>query len=81
MDINGLQANTTYYVALLSFDGRGNYSMGIADQTIFAEIDLAKVTYTHGMNVTFVTTAATDAHARELLTRLGVPFRKADLQD
>ena len=64
-----------------SVDGRGNYSMGIADQTIFAEIDLAKVTYTHGMNVTFVTTAATDAHARELLTRLGVPFRKADLQD
>ena len=61
-----------------SFDGRGNYSMGIADQTIFAEIDLAKITYSHGMNVTFVTTAGTDSDARELLTCLGMPFRKTE---
>ncbi len=64
-----------------SFDGRGNYSMGISDQTIFAEIDLAKVAFTHGMNVTFVTTAGTDAHARELLALLGVPFRKTEQQE
>ncbi|MCH7807642.1 MAG: 50S ribosomal protein L5 [Planctomycetes bacterium] len=61
-----------------SFDGRGNYSLGIADQSIFAEIDVAKITYNQGMNVTFVTTTTTDAHARSLLTKLGMPFRKEE---
>jgi large subunit ribosomal protein L5 len=63
-----------------SFDGRGNYSMGIPDQSIFAEIDLAKITYNQGMNITFVTTAKNDSDARELLTRLGMPFRKTEEQ-
>ena len=64
-----------------SFDGRGNYSMGLADQTIFAEIDLAKITYTQGMNVTFVTSARNDTHAKALLTQLGLPFRKTDQEN
>jgi large subunit ribosomal protein L5 len=63
-----------------SFDGRGNYSMGIPDQSIFAEIDLAKITYNQGMNITFVTSARDDSSARELLMRLGVPFRKTEEQ-
>jgi large subunit ribosomal protein L5 len=63
-----------------SFDGRGNYSMGIPDQAIFAEIDLAKITYNQGMNVTLVTSAKDDSAARELLARLGMPFRKTDEQ-
>lgn len=63
-----------------SFDGRGNYSMGIPDQSIFAEIDLSNITYTQGMNITFVTSARDDSSARELLMRLGVPFRKTEEQ-
>lgn len=63
-----------------SFDGRGNYSMGVSEQSIFAEIDLAKITYSQGMNITFVTTAWSDSHARELLARLGMPFRKTEEQ-
>ncbi|RME38560.1 MAG: 50S ribosomal protein L5 [Planctomycetota bacterium] len=63
-----------------SFDGHGNYTMGIADQSIFAEIDLANITYTQGMNITFVTSAKTDAAARALLTELGMPFRKTEEQ-
>ncbi len=63
-----------------SFDGRGNYSMGLADQSIFAEIDLAKVSYNQGMNITFVTSATSDAAARELLSRMGMPFRKTEEQ-
>lgn len=63
-----------------SFDGRGNYSMGIPDQSIFAEIDLAKITYNQGMNITFVTSVRDDSNARELLTRLGVPFKKTEEQ-
>ncbi len=59
-----------------SFDGRGNYSMGISDQSIFAEIDIASMKYTQGLNVTFVTTAKNDAHAKALLTRLGLPLRR-----
>ncbi|HNQ22765.1 MAG TPA: 50S ribosomal protein L5 [Phycisphaerae bacterium] len=58
-----------------SFDGRGNYSMGLPDQLVFPEIDAAKVTVNQGMNITFVTTARTDAQARRLLARLGMPFR------
>ncbi len=59
-----------------SFDGRGNYSMGVSDQSIFAEVDVATMKYTQGLNVTFVTTARTDAEAKALLTRLGLPLRK-----
>ncbi len=59
-----------------SFDGRGNYTMGLKDQLIFQEIDFAKVDKLKGMNVTFVTSANNDAEARALLTHLGMPFRK-----
>lgn len=61
-----------------SFDGRGNYSMGIADQTIFPEIDVDRVDFVQGMNITFVTTAEKDADARALLGKLGMPFRRKD---
>ncbi len=57
-----------------SFDGRGNYSLGISDQTIFPEIDLDKVRRTQGMDVTVVTTANTDQEARKLLKLMGMPF-------
>lgn len=63
-----------------SFDGRGNFSMGLADQSVFAEIDLAKQTYNQGMNITFVTSARTDPAARALLAALGMPFRKTEEQ-
>jgi len=63
-----------------SFDGHGNYSLGISDQSIFPEIDTAKITYNQGMNITFVTTARTDAGGLALLTKLGMPFRKAEEQ-
>ena len=59
-----------------SFDGRGNYTLGLRDQLIFPEIDYAKVDKIKGMNVTIVTTAKTDEEARELLRLLGMPFRK-----
>lgn len=58
-----------------SFDGRGNYSMGITEQIIFPEIDLDKVNKITGMDVTFVTTAKTDAEALALLKLMGMPFR------
>ena len=58
-----------------SFDGRGNYSMGITEQIIFPEIDLDKVPRISGMDVTFVTTAKTDAEALALLKLLGMPFK------
>lgn len=60
-----------------SFDGSGNYSMGVPDQSIFAEIDVASIQYNMGMNITFVTSAQDDASAKELLTRLGLPLREA----
>lgn len=63
-----------------SFDGRGNYSMGMPDQLAFPEIDATKVTINQGMNITFVTTARSDAHARELLGMLGMPFRRTESQ-
>jgi large subunit ribosomal protein L5 len=59
-----------------SFDGRGNYTLGLRDQLVFQEIDYSKVEKIKGMNVTFVTTAPNDAEARALLAHLGMPFRK-----
>lgn len=59
-----------------SFDGRGNYTMGIKEQIIFPEIDVDKISKVRGMDVTFVTTAKTDQEAYELLAAFGVPFRK-----
>ncbi|MDR2697357.1 MAG: 50S ribosomal protein L5 [Holophagales bacterium] len=59
-----------------SFDGRGNYTLGLRDQLVFQEIDYSKVEKIKGMNVTFVTTARNDAEARSLLSHLGMPFRK-----
>ncbi len=58
------------------FDGRGNYNMGLVEQTVFPEIDPASVQYTQGMNIAMTTTARTDEEARELLTQLGMPFRR-----
>jgi len=58
-----------------SFDGRGNYSMGITEQIIFPEIDLDKVNRINGMDISFVTTAKTDAEALALLSALGLPFK------
>ena len=59
-----------------SFDGRGNYSMGIKEQLIFPEIEYDKVDKLRGMDIIFVTTAKTDEEAKELLTLLGMPFKK-----
>lgn len=61
-----------------SFDGRGNYTMGITEQIIFPEIDIDKVNKITGMDITFVTTAQTNEEAFELLKELGMPFRKKD---
>src|SRR5437899_7198022 len=58
-----------------SFDGRGNYTLGLRDQLIFPEIDYAKVEKMKGMNVTFVTSARTDEESKLLLQHLGMPFR------
>ncbi len=60
-----------------SFDGNGNYSLGLAEQVVFPEIDADKVTFTQGMDVTFVTTTRNDDEARELLRLFGMPFREA----
>jgi len=62
-------------VSTKSFDGRGNYTLGLHDQLIFPEIDYAKVDKLKGMNVTIVTTARTDEQSRALLKHLGMPFR------
>jgi large subunit ribosomal protein L5 len=66
-DFKGLAPN--------SFDGRGNYTLGIKDQLVFPEIDYTRVDKIKGMNVTITTTAKTDEEGRELLKLLGVPFR------
>ncbi|HSW01907.1 MAG TPA: 50S ribosomal protein L5 [Sedimentisphaerales bacterium] len=66
-DFRGLDPN--------SFDGRGNYSMGLSEQSVFPEINPAKVEFQQGMNITFATTAATDEEARKLLSLFGMPFR------
>ena len=58
-----------------SFDGRGNYTLGVTEQIIFPEIDIDKVNKITGMDITFVTTAGTDEEAYELLKELGMPFR------
>lgn len=63
-----------------SFDGRGNYSMGITEHIIFPEIDLDKVTKITGMDITFVTTAKTDNEAYTLLKQLGLPFKSKNVQ-
>jgi len=62
-------------VSTKSFDGRGNYTLGLHDQLIFPEIDYARVDKLKGMNVTIVTTARSDDQARSLLRHLGMPFR------
>jgi large subunit ribosomal protein L5 len=59
-----------------SFDGRGNYSMGIKEQLIFPEIDYDKIDKVRGMDICFITTAKTDEEARELLTLMGAPFAR-----
>ena len=58
-----------------AFDGRGNYSLGLKEQIVFPEIDYDKVDRIHGMNITFVTTAKTDAEGLSLLSNLGMPFK------
>jgi large subunit ribosomal protein L5 len=68
-DFRGVSAN--------SFDGRGNYSMGVKEQLIFPEIDYDKVEKIRGMDITFVTTAETDEEAKELLKLLGMPFTQS----
>lgn len=67
-DFKGLSPN--------SFDGRGNYSMGVKEQLIFPEIEYDKIDKIRGMDIIFVTTAKTDEEAKELLTLLGMPFSK-----
>ncbi len=69
-DFRGLDPN--------SFDGRGNYNMGLTEQTVFPEVDPDKVEFQQGMNIAMVTTAGHDEEARQLLTLLGVPFRKEE---
>jgi len=59
-----------------SFDGRGNYNMGLIEQSVFPEVDPATITFTQGMNMAVQTTAETDEEARALLTLFGMPFRK-----
>ena len=66
-DFRGLNDN--------SFDGRGNYSMGLAEQSVFPEINVAKMEFQQGMNITFVTTAKTNEEAKKLLELFGMPFK------
>ena len=58
-----------------SFDGHGNFSLGLAEQVVFPEIDADKIQHTQGMDITIVTTASNDEQARELLRHFGIPFR------
>ena len=67
-DFGGIKAN--------GFDGRGNYNLGVTEQIIFPEINIDKVNKISGMDITFVTSAPTDAEAKSLLTELGLPFKK-----
>ena len=59
-----------------SFDGRGNYSLGVTEQIIFPEINIDRIKKIDGMNITFVTSADTDKEAKSLLMELGLPFKK-----
>ena len=68
-DFRGINGN--------SFDGRGNYALGIKEQLIFPEIDYEKIDKLRGMDIIFVTTAHTDEEAKELLTLVGAPFIRA----
>lgn len=61
-----------------SFDGRGNYTLGLTEQLIFPEIQYDKIDKVRGMEISIVTTAETDDHARELLSKFGMPFRKGN---
>jgi len=63
-------------VQTTGFDGRGNFSMGLTEQIIFPEIEYDKIKKVSGMNISFVTTAPTDAEARALLEKIGLPYRK-----
>jgi large subunit ribosomal protein L5 len=65
-------------VSIRSFDGRGNYTMGLRDQLIFPEIEYGKADKARGMNITIVTTARTDDEAHELLRIMGMPFTKKE---
>lgn len=67
-DFRGLDPN--------GFDGRGNFNMGLTEQTVFPEVDADKVEFQQGMNIALVTTARNDGEARRLLAMLGMPFRK-----
>lgn len=67
-DFRGLNPN--------SFDGRGSFNMGLAEQTVFPEVDADKVEFQQGMNITMVTSAKNDHESRRLLTLMGLPFRK-----
>jgi len=66
-DFRGLNPN--------SFDGRGNYSMGLVEQSVFPEINAAQMEFQQGMNITFVTSARTDGEAKKMLSLFGMPFR------
>jgi large subunit ribosomal protein L5 len=68
-DFRGVNAN--------SFDGRGNYAVGVKEQLVFPEIEYDKIDKTRGMDVIFVTTAKSDEEARELLRLLGMPFSQS----
>lgn len=63
-------------VSTKSFDGRGNYTLGLKDQLVFLEVSYGRIDKVHGMNVTIVTTARSDEEARNLLALLGLPFRR-----
>lgn len=64
-------------LAPASFDGRGNFSTGITEQSVFPEVPGDRVSFVQGMNITFVTTATNDVHGRALLGELGIPFKNS----
>jgi len=68
-DFRGLNPN--------SFDGRGNYSMGLSEQGVFPEINPGQIEFQQGMNITFITTAKTDAEAMKMLALFGMPFKRS----
>lgn len=72
-DFRGLEPN--------SFDGRGNYTMGLVEQGVFPEINPAQMEFQQGMNVTLVTTANTDEEARKMLSLFGMPFKSTETQE